>query len=59
LSEDSEIMELTAKLGGAILKKAELDNNFQAVYTKVFEKIFDINVIEAEDFLEIFGSSAG
>jgi hypothetical protein len=59
LSEDAELMELTAKLGGAILKKAEIDKNFEKVYTKVFEKIFDINAFEVDDFLEIFGSTGG
>ena len=52
-------MELTIKLGGAIFRKAELDNNFDKVYTKVFEKILEINFIEAEDVLEIFGCPGG
>jgi len=59
LSEDAEIMELTAKLGGVILRKAEIDKNFEKVYTKVFEKFFEINAFEVEDFLEIFGSTGG
>lgn len=59
MNEDFEIMELTAKLGGAILKKAEIENDFEKVYTKVFEKIFEINFVEVEDALEIFGSTGG
>lgn len=59
MDDDFEIMELTTKLSGAILKKAELDDDFEKVYTKVFEKIFEVNVLETEDFLEIFGSIGG
>jgi hypothetical protein len=59
LNEETGIVEITAKLGGAILKKAELENDFEKVYTKVFEKIFEINIFEAEDVLEIFGSTGG
>jgi hypothetical protein len=59
VNEEAEIMELTAKLGGAILRKAELENDFEKVYTKVFEKIFEISAFEVEDALEIFGSTGG
>jgi hypothetical protein len=59
LNEEAEIMELTAKLGGVILKKAELENDFEKVYTKVFEKIFEESTFEIEDVLEIFGSTGG
>lgn len=59
MNEENEIIELTAKLGGAILRKAELENNFEKVYTKVFEKIFEISFVEVEDVLEIFGSTGG
>lgn len=55
-----EIIELTTKLNGVILKKAELDQDFEKIYAKVFDKIFEPGYFSStEDFLEIFGEVSG
>lgn len=52
--------ELTVKLGGVILKKAELEKDFKKIYLKVFEKMIEIEIEDSEfDFLEILGNTGG
>lgn len=53
------MMELTAKLGGVILKKAELENDFEAVYSKVFERMFQLQSTGNDEFLFILGDIGG
>lgn len=48
-------MEITSKFSGIILKKAELDNDFERVYSRVFEKMANIE----EDILEVLGNVGG
>lgn len=50
--------EVTVHLGGVILRKAEL-HGFDTVYTKVFEKIAQMEVLGGEEFLEILGEVGG
>ena len=52
------ILEMNSKLNGAILRKAELENNFEKVYLKVFEKMVEIEEAGSE-LLEIFGDQGG
>ena len=51
--------EITSKLSGVILRKAELENDFEKVYLKVFEKIAEIAEFGGEEPLEIFGNLGG
>lgn len=51
--------ELLVKMGGAILKKAEMENNFEKVYTRVFEQIAKMEVIGFGDVVEILGETGG
>ena len=55
---DEGFDEINMKLNGIILRKAELENNFEKVYLKVFEKMVEIDEIEGE-ILEIFGNLGG
>jgi len=50
--------EMSVKLNGAILRKAELENNFKDVYTKIFERVAVVERFGTE-FLEIFGDMGG
>jgi len=59
LNEDFEVTELTAKLGGIIFRKAELENDFEKVYLKFFEKIVEIQIKESEELLEVLGNVGG
>ena len=51
---DELVLEMNSKLNGAILKKAELEKNFEKVYLKVFEKMIEVEGL-GSDLLEIFG----
>jgi len=59
LNNQFDLIETTVKLSGVILRKAELENNFESVYTKVFEKMVELEFFGAEDVLEIFGEMGG
>jgi hypothetical protein len=59
VNNEFDLIEATIKLNGAILRKAEFENNFDGVYTKVFEKMVELEVLGAEDVLEIFGDMGG
>ena len=54
---NEEIADITAKLNGVILRKAELEKNFEKVYLKIFEKMVEIE--EFDNFLIVFGDLGG
>lgn len=58
---DENIAEITVKLGGIILRKAEFVGDYNSVYMKVFEKMAEMSVLENMefDFLEILGEMGG
>jgi len=58
LKEIMNFDEVTVHLGGVILRKAEL-YGFEPVYTKVFEKIAQMEFFGGEEFLEILGEVGG
>jgi hypothetical protein len=51
--------ELTTKLNGIILRKAELDKNFTSVYYRVFERMQRLEEMGGEDFLSVLGDLGG
>ena len=53
------MVEITSKLTGVILKKAELENNFEGVYSKVFERMFQMQIMGGEEVLFILGDVGG
>lgn len=59
MNEDFEVGELTTNLEGIIFRKAELENNFEKVYLKFFEKIVEIQMKESEELLEVLGNVGG
>jgi hypothetical protein len=48
---------MTVNLNGIILKKAEIEKNFN-VYSRVFEKMYETESTE-EDFLSVLGEIGG
>ena len=60
-----DFMDQTNKFSGIILKKAELDKNFNKVYTQAVEKITELQFIDLdesdsdESFIEILGKFGG
>jgi len=59
MNGDIGTAELTTKLGGVILRKAELENDFERVYLKVFEKMVEVELTGGENLLEILGEVGG
>jgi len=59
LNEEQDLMELTSKLGGIILRKAELENNFTEVYSMVFERMNEIEIKGGDEFLAVLGEIGG
>ena len=51
--------EFTSKLSGIILKKAELENNFEGVYSKVFERMFQLQASNGDELLFVLGEIGG
>jgi hypothetical protein len=51
--------ELLVKMSGAILRKAEMENNFEGVYTRVLEHMVKMEVIGFVDVVEILGETGG
>ncbi len=56
-SHQNNFYEVVAKLSGAILRKAEFENDFDKVYSLVFEKI--ASLAHGEDFLAVLGEVGG
>ncbi len=60
LSEtDFDIVDLTTKLSGAILRKAELENDFEKIYSLVFQKMYALQESEGYEFLAVLGEIGG
>ena len=57
----NRLVNLTATFSGAILRKAEFENNFDKVYSRVIEKMVQFEFVQPEDetILEIFGEVGG
>ncbi len=56
---DETMVEITSKLSGIILKKAELEGNFDGVYSMVFERMYNIESVEGDEFLAVLGEIGG
>lgn len=52
------MIDLTTKLNGIILRKAELDNNFETVYSRVFERMNNLEEF-GEEFILVLGDIGG
>ncbi len=59
LYNDEAMIEITSKLSGIILRKAELEGNFDGVYSMVFERMYNIESIEGDEFLFVLGEIGG
>ena len=59
LLEKKGIWKIGTILNGVILKKAELENNFTAVYSTVIDRVDRLEKIEDDEFLFILGDVGG
>ena len=51
--------EILVKLSGAILRKAEMENDFEKVYTRVFEHLVRMEILGFRDVVEVLGDLGG
>jgi hypothetical protein len=56
--EDIDV-EIMTKMNGAILRKAEMENSFEKVYTRVLEQMVRMEVFGFRDVVEILGETGG
>ncbi|MBI4894540.1 MAG: hypothetical protein HY833_02295 [Candidatus Aenigmarchaeota archaeon] len=56
---DETMVQVTAKLSGIILRKAELESDFDGVYSAVFERMFGLENVEGDEFLMVLGEIGG
>ena len=55
-----ELAEMTTKFSGIIFMKAELEKNFDRTYSRVVEKMIEIEYFSnGKDMIEILGRSGG
>lgn len=55
---NEEMFILSANLNGIILEKAEMEENFSVFYSKVFERMEELEDSE-QDFLRLLGEVGG
>jgi hypothetical protein len=58
-NEQLEMIDMSTKLSGAIFRKAELEDSLKKVYSKVFEKMIEAELVGSYSMLEIFGDVGG
>ena len=56
MSEDETIIEITSKLSGVILAKAELHGNYKDVYNMVLERMYKMMELNTDEFLTVLGN---
>mgnify|MGYP000452576417 CR=1 FL=1 len=56
---EEELLEISDKLNGIIWKKAELSNNFEKTYTRVFTSLQYVESSDDIKILELLGELGG
>jgi len=56
---ERDVLEISDKLNGIILKKAESSKNFEMTYARVFDSLQNIEDIDDIKVLEILGDLGG
>ncbi len=54
-----EIMDMVVDVSGSILRQAEWEKDFPKTYTRVFEKILELQFTEGPEVLEVLGNLGG
>lgn len=55
----SEVIEMAIEVSGSILRQAEWEKNFRKIYTRVFEKIMELELTENPEVLQVLGNLGG
>jgi phage-related tail protein len=56
---EEELLEISDRLNGLILKKAEMSKNFEGTYTRVFDSLRNIESADDIRILEVLGELGG
>jgi phage-related tail protein len=56
---EEELLEISDRLNGLILKKAEMSKNFEDTYTRVFDSLRNIESADDIRILEVLGELGG
>ncbi|MBU5537628.1 MAG: hypothetical protein QXO57_03530 [Candidatus Aenigmatarchaeota archaeon] len=60
MNEDlHHVMEMAIEVSGSILRQAEWERDFTKIYTRVFEKILELQLTENPEILQILGNLGG
>jgi hypothetical protein len=59
LYNEEMIAQVTTKLSGVILRKAEIESDFDGVYSMVFERMLGLEDVEGDEFLTVLGDIGG
>lgn len=54
--EYHNVMEMAVEMSGSILRQAEWERNFTKTYTRVFEKIVELQYTGDQQILQILGN---
>ena len=52
-------MDMVGDVSGSILRQAEWEEDLQKTYTRVFEKIMELQFTEGAEVLEVLGNLGG
>ncbi len=55
----SEMMEMALEVSGSIFRQAEWEGNYMKIYTRVFEKLIELEYMENPEVLQILGNVGG
>ena len=60
MNEDfHSVMEMAIEVSGSILRQAEWEKNFTKTYTRVFEKIAELQFTGNPEVLQVLGNLGG
>ena len=60
MNEDyHNVMEMVIEVSGSILRQAEWERNFTKTYTRVFEKIAELQYTGNPEVLQVLGNLGG
>lgn len=60
MNEDMHhVMEMAIEVSGSILRQAEWERDFTKTYTRVFEKIMELQYTGSPEVLQVLGNLGG
>jgi hypothetical protein len=59
IMDGMEMASMTVKLNGIVFRKAEFEGSLSRVYSKVFERMVELEIEGNEDITDILGERGG